>query len=279
MNEKKPVPKAAYILPNLFTTLSLLCGFYAIIVAFGGRFRAAAAAIMLSAVFDLLDGTVARLTRTASALGVQYDSLADLIAFGMAPCLLMYFWALAPETTPPADSWYKAGLAAAFIYLTCGALRLARFNASAGRRDPRFFQGLPISAGAALISAYVLWHSLSAAQTAAPSGLTAVILLVVLGLLMVSTLNYPSHKNPALKGPWRGPIILACAMLLSALLLGGAQKVLWPLGLAYLALGPVVTLYRRWKRSVGRPSAYQPAIAECSSSGPETKGEDAPQPN
>lgn len=170
----------------------------------------------------------------------------------------MYFWALAPETVLPANSWYKAGLVAAFIYLTCGALRLARFNASAGRRDPRFFQGLPISAGAALISAFVLWHSRPNAPPESPSGLVAVILLIVLGFLMVSSFDYPSHKNPALRGPWLKSIIVGSALLLVVILLAGAQRTLWPLGLAYLVLGPLVTISRRWKRATGRPSAYVP---------------------
>lgn len=270
----RPPHKAAYLIPNMFTTLSLMCGFYAVIVAFGGRYLHAAGAIMLSTVFDLLDGTAARLTRTASALGVQYDSLADLISFGMAPAILMYFWALAPESMPATDNWYKAGLVAAFIYLTCGALRLARFNASAGRRDPRFFQGLPISAGAGLISAFVLLHSRPDAASDSPSGLAAVILLIVLGALMVSSLDYPSHKNPALKGPLRKPLIIACAVLLATLLFAGFQRSLWPLGLGYLALGPLVTIYRKWKRATGRPSAYNMPEAPASSNAEEVSAGD-----
>ena len=132
---KKPVARGFYILPNLFTTGSLFCAFYSIILSFQGQFDLAAWAILCSALLDGCDGKVARLTGTASQFGVELDSLADNVAFGVAPGMLAYAWQL--------HSFGRLGLAIAFLYCACAALRLARFNVGVSTTSKRFFVGLP----------------------------------------------------------------------------------------------------------------------------------------
>ncbi len=139
--------RSIYLLPNAFTTANLFAGFYAVVQAMGGRFEVAAMAIFLAMVFDGMDGRVARLTHTQSAFGEQYDSLADMISFGMAPALVMYVWSL--------QGMGRWGWLAAFVYVVGAALRLARFNTNIGVVDKRFFQGLPSPAAAALMAGYI----------------------------------------------------------------------------------------------------------------------------
>lgn len=145
----KPVPRGVYILPNLFTTASLFAGFLSITMAFAGNFDDAAWAILFSALMDGLDGKVARLTGSASQFGVEYDSLADAIAFGVAPGVLAWAWQL--------HHFGRLGLAAAFLFAACGALRLARFNVSVATTSKRFFIGLPIPAGGCTFATFVLF--------------------------------------------------------------------------------------------------------------------------
>ena len=145
--------KSIFILPNLLTTCSLFAGFYAIISSVQGKFLYAAIAILVSAFFDFLDWEVARLTHSTSQFGLEYDSLSDLVAFGVAPGLLVYLWALQP--------FGRLGWVAAFLFVACGALRLARFNVNVSGKDEGYFQGLPIPAAACMIAATVfLFHYL-----------------------------------------------------------------------------------------------------------------------
>src|SRR6476660_1640362 len=139
--------RGIYWLPNLFTITALFSGFYAIVQAMSGRFEQAAIAIFVAMVFDGLDGRVARLTRTQSAFGAEFDSLSDMVSFGAAPGLVIYEWAL--------KGMGKMGWVAAFVYCACAALRLARFNTNLAVVDKRFFQGLPSPAAAALIAGFV----------------------------------------------------------------------------------------------------------------------------
>ena len=143
----KPRNKAIYLLPNAFTTAALFCGFFAIVQAMNQRWEVAAIAIFCSMVLDGMDGRVARMTRTQSAFGEQYDSLADMVSFGVAPALVAYEWTL--------KGLGKWGWLAAFIYCAGAALRLARFNIMTGEADKRFFQGLPSPAAAAIIAGFV----------------------------------------------------------------------------------------------------------------------------
>ncbi|NTW99850.1 MAG: CDP-diacylglycerol--serine O-phosphatidyltransferase [Geobacteraceae bacterium] len=141
--------KGIYILPNLFTTGSMFAGFYGMIAGINGDYRTAAICILVSAVFDGLDGKVARATGTTSKFGVEYDSLADLVAFGVAPGLIMYFWALKP--------FGRLGWLAAFLFVVCGALRLARFNVQVETVESKRFVGLPIPAAASMVASTVLF--------------------------------------------------------------------------------------------------------------------------
>lgn len=176
--------RGVYVLPNLFTAMNMFCGFYAMVSAINGRFVPAACALVIAGVFDNLDGKIARVTRSTSKFGVEFDSLADLVSFGVAPGLMMYLWALAPLG--------RLGWLAAFLFVICGALRLARFNTQVDTVSSDYFMGLPIPAGAGMNAATVLFcHKLGLA----PNPLVILVMLYILSFLMVSTLRYPSFKH------------------------------------------------------------------------------------
>ena len=183
---KKP-RKGAYLLPNMITTLSMFLGFLSMVWAVQGRFESACFAILLSAVMDGLDGKVARLTNTASEFGVQYDSLSDLVAFGIAPAMLMWQWEL--------SALGRMGLAAAFIYAACGALRLARFNVSTAAVGKRFFIGLPIPAGGCTVVTFVFCAAHFPAIMASALPYMTLFLAIGVGVLMVSKVRYFSFKE------------------------------------------------------------------------------------
>ena len=179
--------KGVYLLPNMITTLSMFLGFLSIIWSVQGRFEAACFAILLSAVMDGLDGKVARLTNTASEFGVQYDSLSDLVAFGLAPAMLMWQWKL--------SALGRVGIAAAFIYAACGALRLARFNVSTAAVGKRFFIGLPIPAGGCTVVTFVFCAALLPEAFHAALPYVTLVVSVGVGVLMVSKVRYFSFKE------------------------------------------------------------------------------------
>lgn len=204
---KKP-RRGVYLLPNLFTTAALFSGFYSIIAAMNGNFTQASVAIFISMVLDGLDGRVARLTRTQSAFGAEYDSLADMVSFGIAPALVAFTWALAPLG--------KVGWIAAFIYAVGAALRLARFNTMIGSQDKRYFTGLP-SPSAAAIVAGVIWAATSAEIASEQMATIMALLVPIAGLLMVSNVKYRSFKDLNLKG--RVPfVVLLIAVLVLVLI-------------------------------------------------------------
>jgi len=178
--------KGVYLLPNLFTTGALFAGFYAIVAAMNGLFEHAAIGIIVAGILDGLDGGVARLTNTQSKFGAEYDSLSDCVAFGVAPGLVAYSWGL--------SELGKFGWMAAFIYVACAALRLARFNVQAESTDKRFFIGLPSPTGAGLVATLV-W--LGASRGIDGNEISWVVALVVAGagLLMVSSVKYHSFKE------------------------------------------------------------------------------------
>ena len=188
--------KGIYILPNLFTSASLFAGFFAIITAFNHDFTLAAVCIYLAALMDTLDGRVARLTNTQSAFGAEYDALADIVSFGVAPALIIYFWAL--------KHLNQFGWAVAFIYLACVALRLARFNTQTEDDLPqntRYFTGLPCPAAAAAIAGFV-WLCNNLGYTNATGGVTvlAAIIILYLSTMMISNIHFRSFKDYDLKG-------------------------------------------------------------------------------
>jgi CDP-diacylglycerol--serine O-phosphatidyltransferase len=178
--------KRAYILvlPSLFTTGNLFCGFFSILRSFNHDFEKASYAIILAGVFDLLDGRVARITRSTSEFGVEYDSIADVVSFGLAPAILAYVWALEP--------FGRLGYAGAFFFAACGALRLARFNVIADELPKSYFLGLPIPAAANLVAAAAIaYHELNFTY---PHEIMLG-LVFALGLLMVSNIRYRSFKD------------------------------------------------------------------------------------
>lgn len=185
--EAKRPPKGFYLLPNMLTTLSMFFGFLSIVWADQGRFEQAGLAILVAALMDSLDGKVARLTNTASEFGVQYDSLADLVAFGLAPSLLLWHWQL--------FDLGRIGVAAAFIYTACGALRLARFNVTTGSISKRFFIGLPIPAGGCAVVTFVFFAGWLPPSFSHIFPGAAALLAVFIGLLMVSRVRYFSFKE------------------------------------------------------------------------------------
>ncbi len=187
---KKGFRRGIYILPNIFTSLNIFCGFYAIISDIDGKYIAADIAIIIAVVFDILDGKIARATKTASRFGVEYDSLADLISFGLAPGLMIYLWALKPLG--------RIGWLSAFLFMTCGALRLARFNTQTGAISGEYFIGLPIPAAAGMAASTVLFcHRFDIAGNGNP--VVIIVMLYMLAFLMVSTIKYYSFKkNPEL---------------------------------------------------------------------------------
>ncbi len=166
--------RGIYILPNLVTTAGLFCGFYAVISSISGNFYQAAISILVAAVLDGLDGRIARLTRTTSTFGIQYDSLSDLVTFGLAPGVMVFL-----------KPFNRLGWVAAFLYVVCGALRLARFNVQVGQVNPKYFVGLPIPAAAGIVGALILFlHQIGGGGSSAP--LAVLILIFVLSFLMVS---------------------------------------------------------------------------------------------
>ena len=185
--EKKKPHKGVFLLPNMITTLSMFLGFLSMVWAVQGRFEEACMAILVSALMDGLDGKVARLTNTASEFGVQYDSLADLVAFGLAPAMLLWQWQL--------QTFGRLGVAAAFIYAACGALRLARFNVSTAAVGKRFFIGLPIPAGGCTVVTFVFFASLFPDLLNSVTPYFALLLSVGVGVLMVSRVRYFSFKE------------------------------------------------------------------------------------
>ncbi|MEW6272356.1 MAG: CDP-diacylglycerol--serine O-phosphatidyltransferase [Thermodesulfobacteriota bacterium] len=239
--------KGVYILPNLFTTGGLLLGVYAIIAASRGDFLTAAVTIVVAHLCDGLDGRIARLTNTTSQFGVEYDSLADLVAFGVAPGILAYRWALEP--------WGAWGWLAVGLFVACGALRLARFNVQSSHVEKKSFVGLPIPAAADMIAATVLLYYFFGGEGAANKHLVLLLMIYALAFLMVSNVRYNSFKDLDLRA--RMPFYAVVAMLvLLTLVVAQPQMLFFGVILAYVASGPiglVVTLMRR--RGRRRPAA------------------------
>ncbi len=237
--------RGIYLLPNLFTTGGLFGGFFAIIAASQGRFEAACVAIFIAAVLDGLDGRVARLTNTQSEFGVQYDSLADLISFGMAPAMVMYYWALLALRADGATLG-KIGWLAAFLYAACAALRLARFNSQVGIVDKRWFIGLASPAAAGLMASFV-WTCERADWSGTDLRFAALGVTVIAGLLMVSRIRYTSFKGGG-SGPKsdRVPFValLVVVGVLIALWIVPAETLL-AASVLYALSGPVQALLRR----------------------------------
>jgi len=239
---RTPRHRGIYLLPNLFTTGAMAAGFFAIVASIDGRFAEAAIAVFVAAVLDGMDGRVARLTGTQSEFGVQYDSLSDLVSFGLAPSLVMYTWSLSAlrEFGP---LWGKLGWAAAFIYAACAALRLARFNIQVGVIDKRYFQGLASPAAAAVLMSFV-WSAEKFGIAGAEVCFATPLLTILVGLLMVSRFRYFSFKSLPVGEGQRVPFVwIVVAVLLLALLVLDTPRVLFAGFSVYLLSGPIGTAW------------------------------------
>lgn len=224
--------KGIFLLPNLLTTGGLFSGFYAIVASMNGHFEAAAVAIFVAMIFDGLDGRVARLTNTQSEFGAQYDSMSDMLSFGMAPALVAYNWGLA--------DYGKFGWLAAFIYVACAALRLARFNANLGVTDGRFFQGLASPAAAAIVAGMV-WCGSIYEIDGDNIGYLVGVLTIVVGLLMVSNFRYNSFKDLN----WRDRVsflTILLVLLVFVVIASRPAEMLFGIFFIYACSGPITTI-------------------------------------
>lgn len=241
---RKKMGKGIYLLPNMFTTGALFAGFYAIIAAMNGRFEIAAIAIFLAGLLDGLDGRVARLTNTQSAFGAEYDSLSDMVSFGVAPALVMYLWSLV-YLRDVSVFMGKLGWLAAFIYATSAALRLARFNTQIGVADKRYFQGLASPAAAGVVMGAV-WVCESYDIIGQDVVYAALVLTIAAGILMVSRFSYYSFKDFDLRE--RVPFVSLLAVVLIFVFLSmETATVLFSFFFLYMLSGPIVSLFR-WNR-------------------------------
>ena len=252
---RRPRHRGIYLLPNLFTTAAMFSGFYAIVASIGGRYAEAAIAVFVAALLDGLDGRVARLTGTQSEFGVQYDSLSDLVSFGLAPALVLYTWSLSSLRDYGA-MWGKVGWAAAFIYAACGALRLARFNTQVAVIDKRYFQGLASPAAAAVCMSFV-WTMEKSGIAGSTLCFVTPVLAVVVGLLMVSNFRYFSFKSLPLGQGERVPFVWMVMLVLVLVLLAiDPPRLLLAVFSLYLLSGPALTVWgrathRRARRNAG----------------------------
>ncbi|ACD96213.1 CDP-diacylglycerol--serine O-phosphatidyltransferase [Trichlorobacter lovleyi] len=231
------IRRGIYILPNLITAGSLFAGFYSMVATLNGNYGSAAIWIFISAVCDGLDGKVARLTNTTSQFGVEFDSLADLVAFGVTPGLMMYAWALKP--------FGRLGWLAAFLFVVCGALRLARFNVQVSTVESKRFVGLPIPAAASMVASTVLLFN----HFGWPSSykkLAILVLIYLLAFLMVSSVKYYSFKDPELikKQPF-GFLVLAVVLLI--IVAAEPAVMIFVIMLSYVLSGPIGLLLS-WPR-------------------------------
>lgn len=233
--------RGVYLLPNLFTTAALFCGFYAVVAAMRGDFESAPVAILFALVFDGLDGRVARLTNTASKFGAEYDSLADMVSFGVAPALVMLSWAL--------GDLGKLGWSAAFIYVACAALRLARFNTQVGTSDQSYFTGLASPAAACVMgSAVWVFNDMGfyGANMPLELGVVMAALTILVAVLMVANVRYHSFKGIDLHG--RVPfVVMFLIVLVFGLVTVDPPKILLLVSLTYAFSGPVLAV-RDWRR-------------------------------
>lgn len=231
--------RGIYILPNLFTSMNIFCGFYSIVSSINGKFYPAAVSLMVAIVFDILDGKIARATNTTSRFGIEYDSLADLISFGLAPGLLMYLWVLKPLD--------KLGWLAAFLFMICGALRLARFNSKADESPSSHFQGLPIPAGAAMNATTVL-ICMKLGVSPEKYKFFFLIMLYVLSFLMVSSVQYNSFKKTELFNRIHFNVLVG-VILIFIFIVYQFQVALFSIAAIYVISGPVMTLVNLKKSS------------------------------
>jgi CDP-diacylglycerol--serine O-phosphatidyltransferase len=240
LQAKKKPRRGIYLLPNAFTTAALFCGFYAIVMGMDGFFEKATIAIFIAMVLDSLDGRVARLTNTQSEFGAQYDSLSDMVSFGVAPALVAYEWGLRGL-----GQW---GWLAAFVYCACAALRLARFNTNIAVVDKRYFQGIPSPAAAALVAGFI-WAMTDLRIDGVDMRWVIWSITILAGLTMVSNVPFYSFKDVNLKKsvPFAVPLVLVLSYVL---IVSYPPMVLFGVFVLYCLSGYAIFLWR-WRK--GRP--------------------------
>src|SRR4051812_4988097 len=239
MPHTQPTPSARrvgmhiYVLPNLLTTVNMFFGFFAIIYSINGNYTWAAYAIVVAAIFDQLDGRVARATNSTSRFGAEYDSLSDLVSFGLAPGLLLFLWSLEP--------FGRVGWLASFFYVACGALRLARFNVQSGTLEKGYFQGLPIPMAAGIVASSVL--AFEDLELDAARSWILLAMTTLLGFVMVSTFRYRSFKDLDLKHrlPFR---YLVVGVFIISMVAIRPESALFVVFLTYAILGAVFGIWR-----------------------------------
>ena len=244
MTEKIPRKRGIYLLPSVLTTFGMFAGFYSIISSINGEFTIAAISMMIAMMWDTLDGRVARLTNTQSAFGAEYDSLADLVSFGLAPALLVYEWSL--------YELGRFGWLAAFVYLACAALRLARFNTQVGTADKRFFQGLPSPAAAGVIASMIwlkIWTFASFDSEVISLGYyLGAGITILCGILMVSNVRYYSFKElDSKKASFRFLLLIVLSLII---LMYKPNIILFTGFFLYLLSGPFITITGLNKRRI-----------------------------
>jgi CDP-diacylglycerol--serine O-phosphatidyltransferase len=250
-NTPQPVTNRMYIVPCMLTICSLFSGFYSIVSSFNGHFLTAAIAILVAAVFDGLDGRVARMTGSTSTFGMELDSLCDMVAFGVAPGVLAYLWALTP--------YGRYGWLAAFLYVAATALRLARFNAqaientrAAARSGHHDFTGLPCPAAAGMIATSVMFSTHVFKTTDTVQHITLLLLVYLLSYLMVSTHRYPSFKHMDIAREKRFQVFVGLILLL-ILMASEPPITLFAATLLYILSGPLIAARVRLRRKKPEP--------------------------
>lgn len=231
-NNASQQSRGIYLLPNLLTTAGLFSGFYAVVSSMNGHFEAAAIAIFIAMIFDGLDGRVARMTNTQSEFGAEYDSMADMVSFGIAPGLVAYNWAL--------SGMGKFGWLAAFVFVAGAALRLARFNTQVGVADKRFFQGLASPAAAGVIAS-IVWAGTEYQMNGHDYGFIIGLITIVTGLLMVSNFRYNSFKEVDWKGKVNFVVVLLI-VLVFVVVAASPAELLMAIFVLYACSGPVTTI-------------------------------------
>jgi len=244
-NPVKTPRRGIYLLPNLLTTGALFAGFYAIVAAMNGRFEQAAVAVYIAMILDGLDGRVARLTNTQSQFGAEYDSLSDMVSFGLAPALVMYEWSLS-SLVDYSWQWGKLGWLAAFVYVAAAALRLARFNTRASSTDKRYFQGLPSPSAAAVVVGMV-WIFFDQGIDGADVAPLALVITLFSGILMASNISFYSFKDIDFRNkvPFVGILVIISIFVFASI---DPPKVLFGCFFIYALSGPLISVMRRFRK-------------------------------
>jgi len=254
--ERRRLRRGVYLLPSLFTMANMFCGYACIVYAMRGEFVTAAPFIGLAIVVDMLDGRIARMTGTTSAFGIEFDSLADIISFGVAPAILAFSWGLQPLG--------RLGWAAGFLFVAAAAVRLARFNIQSGSQDKRYFVGMPSPAAASVPAATVYaypWGFQSYAEA-----LPVLAMVIVPALLMVSTIRFRAFKNIDLQARRKYPVLLLVAVGLAAIA-AQPELVLVLLAYTYLASAFVEMAWHRLRRRHGHEEPKDESATKDTASG------------